>query len=241
MKKFTAVIAAIMMITAAGCGKTVGNADPTLPVLSTSPAETSTSADASAGGTTTTSISEVTTSAPAYTVNDDGALLFGVPVSEQDDAVLIEAANKLYSAACTTEWRYTVGCPYEVDRAKTAQNSLGWDFYLITETGINSLADVRADYHKIFSESYPDAIDETFLESGGRAYCLCGERGNNIYFQRSEVVEVKSKSDSEIVFGVDSSYTDDGYGSGPYTAHDDFVVTVDSDDVWRVKEFKMPY
>lgn len=183
----------------------------------------------------------VTTSENYSQIDASEGIVFDTPVDEQSDEELIAAALALFQSACKTEWDYTVGSPYEIDMNQTAQNQFGWDCYLITTEGINSLADVRADYHKVFSENYADSLDEVFTETNGRVYCLNGARGADIFYDKSVFTAVNSRSESEISFTVQNSYSGDDFGNNPYVSEDEFVISIDSDGAWRVAKFRMPY
>ncbi len=168
-------------------------------------------------------------------------IVFDTPVEEKSDEEIISAGFALFRTACETEWNFTVGSPYELDTSQTAQNQFGWDCYLVTTEGINSLADVRADFHKIFSEKYEDTLDEVFTESNGHVYCLNGARGSDIFYEKSEITAINSRSENEISFTVDNFYSDNDFNEGAYVQSDEFVITVDSDGAWRVSKFRMPY
>lgn len=193
----------------------------------------------------------VNTSATSAAVNDDsapfliaaeGGIVFPNPIEDTDDSALIAGAQKLFEQACETEWNFTVGSPYEVDQSVTVKNSYGWDCYLVTSEGITSLDDVRLDYHKIFSENYEDNhLEEVFTEYDGRLYCLCGERGSNIFYIDSKITAVNSRSDSEISFTVTDSYSDDDFGGGSYAEEREFAISFDSDQAWHVSKFILPY
>lgn len=244
MKKILAVLTVLVLAASSGCGKKVSRSDnENSGDVTTSAAAETTAADTetSAVETTTVPQQEETTESIGYVVNSEGGVEFSAPISEQSDDTLIAAGNELFAAACNTEWAYTVGSPYELDMNQTVQNSLGWDFYLITDEGINSLADIQADYHKVFSESYKDSIGDTFMEKDGRAYCLNGARGDNIFYERSDFAGIKEKSENQITYTVDIYYSDDGFGNGPYVSSEEFVTVRDSDGVWRVQKFKLPY
>lgn len=193
---------------------------------------------------TTEAVTEVTTAVTTenniITDVSDGIIL-DTPVEETSDDELIALAQALFESACRTEWDYTVGSPYELDMSMTAPNQFGWDCYLITTEGINSLADVRADYHRVFSENYADTLDEVFTEAGGRVYCLNGARGADIFYEKSVVTAVNSHSESEISFTVQNSYSGDDFGNEPYVSDEEFVISADSDGAWRVSKFRMPY
>lgn len=193
---------------------------------------------------TTETISEtttVTTSENYSQIDASEGIVFDTPVAGQSDEELIAAALALFESACKTEWDYTVGSPYELDMNQTVQNQFGWDCYLITTEGINSLADVRADYHKVFSENYADSLDEVFTEENGHVYCLNGARGADIFYEKSIFVSIDSRSESEIAFTVQNSYSGDDFGGDAYVSKDEFVISIDSDGAWRVAKFKMPY
>lgn len=244
MKKLLAVLSALVMAASSGCGKKVSQSDneSSGAVTTSAAAETAPAEDeASQTETTTAPPAEETTESNGYVVNSDGGVEFSSPISEQSIENLIAAGNQLFTAACNTEWAFTVGSPYELDMTQTVQNSLGWDFYLITDEGINSLADIQADYHKVFSESYKDSIGDTFMEKNGRAYCLNGARGDNIFYERSDFDAVKEKTENQITYLINNYYSDDGFGNGAYVSNEEFVTVKDSDGVWRVQKFKLPY
>lgn len=244
MKKIMAVLAVFVLAASSGCGKKVTQSgSESSGEVTTSPAAETTAAETEASRTETTTAptEEQTTEAEGYVVNSDGGVEFSAPISKQSIENLIAAGNELFTAACNTEWEFTVGSPYELDTTQTVQNSLGWDFYLITDERINSLADIQADYHKVFSESYKDSIGDTFMEKDGRAYCLNGARGDNIFYERSEFDAVKEKTENQITYLINNYYSDDGFGNGAYVSSEEFITVRDSDGVWRVQKFKLPY
>lgn len=206
----------------------------------TAPAESETSESADNTPSTTSSATQDSGST-SFRESEEGGIIFEAPAENADDSSLMAAAQQLFDHACETEWKFTVGSPYEVDHNVSAKNSYGWDCYLVTADGINSLADVRRDYHKVFSENYKDNLDEVFVESDGRVYCLCGERGSDIFYIDSEITAVNSRSDSEISFTVTDSYSDDDLGGGSCTKEREFVISLDSDGAWRVSRFILPY
>ncbi len=165
----------------------------------------------------------------------------GEEFEEQLEADVLKAAQELFDKACETEWKFTVGSPYSLDTSQYICNEYGWQFFLITEDGVNSLDDVRNDYHEVFSENYEDTLDEVFMEDNGRAYCLNGARGSDVFYEGSEVAEITDRTEGKICFSVKNRYSDDGFGGGAYTENSEFTVVRDDDGMWRVGSFKSPY
>lgn len=157
------------------------------------------------------------------------------------DEEVIAAAQALFEKACETEWNYTVGSPYELDVTEYITNEYDWQYYLITEEGINSLDDVRADFHRVFSVDYEDTLDELYVEEDGRVYCLNGARGSDVFYEGSEVTEITGRSDGEIRFSVVNSYNGSSFGGEAYTEETEFVIAREDDGKWKVSEFKLPY
>ncbi|MCC8136161.1 MAG: hypothetical protein LIO40_05775 [Ruminococcus sp.] len=259
-RKISGALALIFMLTSAvlsGCNKDEGSestesseadvleatvteaseAEETETQEETTEAETESETEAETADEEITESEEVTESD-----NDNDTSEGGEAVGEMSDAELIAEGQAFFETACETDWSFHVGCPYTLDYSSTAENSLGWQFYLITDEGVNSLADVIADYNEVFSESYANDLSEIFLESGGRVYALDGERGADIYYTGSEVVAITERSDSGITFSVENSYSGDDYtGENPYTETVEFSVEILEDGTWRAVQFTLPY
>lgn len=177
----------------------------------------------------------------AYHLDSDGAVVFDSPAAQQSDATLIAAAQQLFESACETSWKFSVGCPYNIDSSSYIENSYGWQFFLITEEGISSIDDVKADYHRVFSSAYPDHIDETFMEQDGRVYCLTGARGSNIFYQRSEIISVDSRDGNEIFFTVRNYYDGSDWDDEVYYEDRQFSAVEENDGTLRAGTFILPY
>ena len=177
----------------------------------------------------------------AYRLDSDGAVVFDTPAAQQSDATLIAAAQQLFESACSTSWKFSVGCPYETDTENYIENSYGWQFWLITDERISSIDDVKADYHRVFSSAYPDHIDETFMEQDGRVYCLTGARGSNIFYEGSEIISVDNRDGNEIFFTVRNYYSGSDRDNEPYYDDKQFSAVEESDGTLRAGTFILPY
>ncbi len=178
----------------------------------------------------------------AFSLDEDGAVVFADDAAAESDRTLIAAAQTLFESACQTEFSYTVGCPYEVDSTRTITvGDFGWMYYLITTPGVTSVDDVLADYHKVFSSSHPNsALDSLYVDGEEGVYALCGGRGADIYYSGSKVTQVESRSDSEIVFNVENYYDGTDWGDDAYTETATFSMVLE-DGVWRADQFVLPY
>lgn len=178
----------------------------------------------------------------SFYYNGDGAVVFEDDYEKESDATLMAAAESLFISACQTEWKYTVGCPYEMDTADYVENEFQWRFYRITDSGIKSFADLEKDYYKVFSKKYPNQLSELFIESSGAVYALNAARGKDIFYENSTITEITSKTDNEIFFTVENHYSGtDTDVNTPNTRTDTFSVVIESDGAWRAGEFRLPY
>lgn len=203
-------------------------------VTSAESSDTDTSSDETSD--TPADIQDVT-----LTFSDKGAVILG-DEKDYSDSFLIGAAQAIFDNACRTEWNFTVGCPYETDTSCIQYNTFGWDFYLVTTEGINSIADIEDDYYEVFDRSHPSPVGELYIEKDGHVYALCGARGSNIFYNDSEVTDIISRSDSKIVFNVDSHYSGRDVGTNEaYTESSEFSVTIADDGSWHVCDFTLPY
>lgn len=178
----------------------------------------------------------------SFYYNGDGAVIFEDDYEKESDATLMAAAESLFVSACQTEWKYTVGCPYEIDAEDYIANQFHWQFYRITDSSIKSFADIENDYYKVFSKKYPNQLHELFIESNGAVYALDAARGMDIFYENSTITEIKSKTDEEIFFTVENHYSGtDTDVNTPATKTDTFSVVIESDGAWRAGEFRLPY
>ncbi|MBQ8296326.1 MAG: hypothetical protein IJX77_00920 [Ruminococcus sp.] len=261
MKKIFAALAALTMIACAGCSDkkesassesvpaTTGGIVQDVPPEETQPdpLEPKPSTDA----TEATAAEAETTSAEstAEPVSEESDESGESPAEESaaspenlSDEELVSMAQTLFESACRTSWDFHVGCPYTLDYNSTAENSLGWKFYLVTSEGISSIADVEADYYSTFSDTYTTDLSEIYLESGGRVYALDGQRGSNIYYTGSAVTAVTSRQENEVFFTVENYYSGSDFsGEGAYTQTAEFSAVLHEDGSWRAGVFTLPY
>lgn len=206
--------------------------------------ETSTAAETKSTSALTTKAEVKTTAAQSggFVYDADGAVKFDAPVEAQDDSTLIEAAQALFGSACAAEWNFTVGSPYELDMADYVTGKFDWQFFRITSAGVSSMDDVRADYHKVFSDKYPDKLDEVFLEQNGSVYALNGARGQDIFYSNSRVTSLDRRTDDELFFTVTNYYNGSPAAPDtPYTEEEEFSAVIAEDGTLRAGKFRLPY
>ena len=245
--------AAILAVSITGCNKTqkadlssvsessYAEDSSTVSEPQTEPSDPEETTEASSESDEPTESSSEETSEEDYTYDEHGAVVLDTS-KEHSDATLIAAAQALFESACETEWRYTVGCPYEVDYNTYIENEFEWQFYKITNSNITSFADIEADYYKVFSSEYPNKLADLYKEKDGAVYALCGERGSDLYYVESVITDISEKTDSKITFTVENHYSGSDYtGEAPYSETEEFSVVVYDDGTWRAGEFKLPY
>lgn len=250
MKRITALFAALLMLSATACSDkkdTESGESPASPAVTDAAdmenIEITTKAEESAETTVSITAAENSTETETTAETSEG-LTFpedDPEFEEKLDDEVIAAAQLLFEKACETEWKFTVGSPYSLDTSEYITNEYDWQYCLVTDEGINSLDDVRADFHRVFSESYEDTLDELFREKDGRVYCLNGARGSDIFYESSEITEITGRSDGEIRFKVVSYYNGENFGIESYIKETEFVIVRESNRAWRVSEFKLPY
>lgn len=179
----------------------------------------------------------------AFSYDEDGAVQFEQVPDAENDKLMISAGQALFESACNTQWNFTVGCPYNLDMNATVQNGFGWTYYKITDDNIKSISDVENDYYKVFSERYPNEdLKMLYLEFDGEVYALNGQREMNIYYSVSRIKNIKSRTDDEIFFTVESLF--EGTDKNPeedYSEEDTFSVVISPDGKWKAGQFRLPY
>lgn len=146
-----------------------------------------------------------------------------------DDSIQ-QMGNQLFENACKTTWNYLCGCPYELDYEDSHENAF-------RVTGDYSLDEIRAEYGAVFNDC--SLLDEKYIENNGVLYCYDGGRGENIYYQSTEL-RLVSSDDSKAVFNAVSHYADPETNEPMEDEQHDFVI-VNTENGWRVSGFTIPY
>ncbi len=250
MKRIYALIAAMaIMATSAACEKKKDNGNGS---SENAPAVTTTAENDVVTATepenaveteaVTESVTEALTEAETEEETEGFTMPEDIPAFEEElDEKVLEAAQLFFDKACEVEQKFSVGSPYLLDTSVYITNEYDWRFYLVTEQGINSIEDVKAEFREVFSKDYDDGIDELFKQKDGRVYCLNGNRGTNILYVDSEVVEIIGRDEGEIRFKVLDKYDETEYGGEAYTEEQEFVIVKEDDGKWKVSKFKLPY
>lgn len=245
MKKYWA-IGAVLLLTLTACDKKEdkeSNPPESVPAVTTetkSAEETTASTDKKSEetSTTVTEKTEVTTE----TATEEFTMPEDIPAFEEElDEKVLEAAQLFFDKACEVEQKFSLGTPYSIDTSVYITNEYDWQYYLVTEQGINSIDDVKAEFREVFSKDYDDDIDELFKQKDGRVYSLNGNRGTNIFYAGSEVVEITGRDEGEIRFKVLDKYDETEYGGETYTEEQEFIIVKEDDGKWKVSKFKLPY
>lgn len=177
----------------------------------------------------------------AFEYDAYGAVVFNQDYTTFDDSVLMSAAQALFRSACNTNWSYFVGCPYSIDTESYVENEFGWQYFLINDGVTSSLADVKSDYNRVFSNRYPDNLDEVYRDGENGVYALGGSRGMDIFYDYSEVASLDSQSGDELFFTINNHYTGTYDSEEPYYESVTFSVVVGDDGIWRAGQFTLPY
>ena len=270
MKKYIlTLVSAALLCGLCSCGDKTSDTDSIAPTTAASTTSATTTATAATSAATTTTAAAATTTAAAaasvgepveliYTpegadlsafhYNADGAVVFDAPIEGQSDATLMAAAQALFQSAYKVNTPFAMGSfPYDIDtngESVTKTDYLGNEqtYFLITDEGVNSIDDVVADYHKVFSDKYDYnmIIDTCFTEEGGRVYCTSGGRGSDIEYVGSEIVSYDGKNGDELMFTVRNHYDGTPFGGDVFDYDHDFTAVVDPDGVLRAGMFIQP-
>ncbi|MBR6967544.1 MAG: hypothetical protein IKH78_03335 [Ruminococcus sp.] len=168
-------------------------------------------------------------------------------LSESEEAELIERASELYEKCIPRYMGFTSGSPslFYDDTEKIEYKEFGENGNGILIPGVTSIDEIRAMFLEEFSERYHanDIGDEyPYFEMDGKVYSRPGGRGSHIYFQDTEITEIRCMTEDEIIFNVRNYYggaeTDDTL---PWVEQKAFSVVVQPDGSWKVGMLSLPY
>ena len=177
----------------------------------------------------------------AFSYNDAGAVVFSESLAAQDDATLISAAQKLFESACRTQWDFCCSCPYELDYNTSIENEFGWIYYKVCDDeNVTSVSDVIMDYHKVFSERYPEPDFSAYRDESDGLYVMPSGRGAHLYYSASKITGIQSRTDDEIFFSVENYYDGTDFGEEAYSEEDVFSAVVVGDTLFA-GQFTLPF
>jgi hypothetical protein len=158
-----------------------------------------------------------------------------------DEEQLITLATSLYNVACEMYWNYYYSSPYPIDYDQSIEDSNGLTFFLIDDSSITSLEDIRNDWFDVFSTTTnPQDFDGHFIERDGRVYVNGGDRGGNIYYSNTEFTGIVSTVGDEVTFSTVSHYIDPNDGSFVEDITSEFSIILE-DNSYHVGKFTLPY
>lgn len=158
-----------------------------------------------------------------------------------DDEQLITLATSLYNVACEMYWNYYYGSPYPIDYDQSIEDSNGNTFFLVDDTAITSLEDVRNSWYDVFSTTTdPQDFNGHFIEKDSRVYVNDGDRGSDIYYSNTELTSIISTVGDEVTFSAVSHYVDPDDGSFVEDTTDDFSIILENNS-YHVGKFTLPY
>lgn len=188
-----------------------------------------------------TTVSDVTTT--DVTTSTETVTTTTAPVMGFDDEELLVLAKSLYDVACEMAWNYYCDCPYTLDYDSTVKDTYGNTYYLISDTSITSIEDIKEDWLEVFSSKYyPTDFGNRFIESGGRVYANDASRGGDISYSSTDISEITSKSEdgTEVFFNAVSHYVDPNDNSPMDDQIEEFSIILE-DGSYHVGKFTLPY
>lgn len=182
------------------------------------------------------SISTTTITSNSLMLKDSNSIIDRKDSANVDDEKLtekewIEKATDFYEKAQETAFLYLCSNQsiYTYDMTSIYENK----YFLITN--FSSLYEATAGYYDVFSrEKHLYDFDDFLLEKDGVLYGTASERGEDVTYSRFVITKLISESDTEVIFNVVSSYTDE-------ETEENIFSLVLEDDVWKVGEFTLAY
>jgi len=116
-------------------------------------------------------------------------------------------------------------------------------FFLVTDSRVKTVEDVKADFRSFFSEdfaaAYDSEIDTKFRMIDGKLYCSLSERGSDITYTDTELTLISNRNGIAIFNAV--SHYDHEELDEEYPDQTEEFILVQEDGVWRVDKFTLPF
>ena len=144
-------------------------------------------------------------------------------------------ARALYDDACNMYFGIIFNGSYFETNYNTT-DELGANFYEISDSRVSTVADVKAEMRKVFSESYvsqyDNKINDKYKEYDGKLYQVFSGKGGNVALEDVDI-EFISADDSKASFNAVAHYINEPDITEPFT------LVYENDD-WKVSEFSDP-
>lgn len=192
---------------------------------------------------TTTSLTSKTTTTTVTTTQTTTITTTTAPAMGFDDNQLLLLAQNLHDVACEMAWNYYSGTPYALDYDFSVQDEYGNTYFLVEDSNITSIDDIKEDWLEIFSDKYYTTdFGNRFLEKDGKVYVNDGSRGADIYYSNTEITGITSKSEdgTEVFFKAVSHYVDPNDNTLMEDKVNEFSIILE-DGSYHVGKFTLPY
>lgn len=197
-------------------------------VEDTSQEVSNTETDTDTTDTTTTVESFETTTATETTTNDE--TLFGYTVEE-----VTSIAKDLYQKACEKYRSVLIDGAYSIDFESAVTDQYGKRYYRVNDPYYSTTESVFEDWHSVFTDSYDELINTTYVMYDGNMYAYVAIQQENTNYDSTTLTYYYPSGDSELTFKATSHYS-----SGDKVF--EFCIAYNQDTKeWRVSKFTMPY
>ncbi len=162
-----------------------------------------------------------------------------------DEAELKEIAAEQYEKSCEMQWKYLMSCPYELDYDDTVADGNNVAYRVIGA----DFNDILADYNTVFASNITEngvqtsgdrsaeKLQEKYRVSQYGTYCSDGGRGKNKSYEYTEF-EFISFEEEILKLNAISYYTKSS--SDTEVKENPFIV-VKIDGQWKTWDFTLPY
>lgn len=262
MKKFTAVLAVLMCLTAfSGCKDTVTITEGSK--MSDQSAEDTTSTDEKSDSDDGKNTSEddsqeesdesdnenkennennESSNSESYEDSESDVDSENNEEAEYDWSELENTASEQYEKSCEMQWKYIVNCPFELDYDDMIGNG-----YRVKD--IDSLNDILWDYNTVFTscitengetsrgDRSAETLQQKYIPAESGLYCIDGGRGKNKSYKSTEFEFISYENNILRLTAI--SYYEDS--NGETTAKENPFTIVNVDGEWKTYDFTLPY